>query len=63
MSLPGFIKHLGILEVSRLIERRWGRATTSANRKSPWTSAWAAAIAHQEGWNGCLDRLGRFLSR
>jgi DNA-binding transcriptional ArsR family regulator len=62
MSLPGFMKHLAVLEAAGLIARsKEGRVVRCALEAAPMQEA-AQWIAHYERfWNGQLDALGRFL--
>jgi DNA-binding transcriptional ArsR family regulator len=62
MSLPGFMKHLAVLESAGLIARaKEGRVVRCALEAAPMQEA-AQWIAHYERfWNGQLDALGRFL--
>jgi DNA-binding transcriptional ArsR family regulator len=64
MSLPGFIKHLGILEDAGLIMRRKTGRVVSCHLKG---GALKAAIdwleRHETFWNTRLDRLGAFLEK
>jgi DNA-binding transcriptional ArsR family regulator len=62
MSLPGFMKHLGVLEDAGLIERtKEGRVVQCTLQPEPMQGA-AAWIAHYEKfWTEKLDALGRYL--
>jgi DNA-binding transcriptional ArsR family regulator len=62
MSLPGFMKHLGVLEHAGLIERtKEGRAVQCTLQPEPMRGA-AEWIAHYEKfWTDRLDALGRYL--
>src|SRR5450432_3233144 len=64
MSLPGFIKHLGILQDAGLIERKKSGRVVSCQLKG---GALKGAIAwlerHEEFWSTRLDRLGAFLEK
>jgi len=62
MTLPGFMKHLAVLEAAGLIARsKEGRVVRCALEAAPMQEA-AQWIAHYERfWNGQLDALGRFL--
>jgi DNA-binding transcriptional ArsR family regulator len=62
MSLPGFMKHLRVLEEAGLIERaKEGRVVRCTLQPEPMQDA-AAWIAHyQKFWTGRLDALGRYL--
>src|SRR4051794_1775939 len=62
MSLPGFMKHLGVLEEAGLIERaKAGRVVQCTLQPEPMKGA-AEWIAHYEKfWNDKLDALGRYL--
>lgn len=62
MSLPGFMKHLGVLEGAGLIERaKEGRVVSCALTAAPMKQA-AAWISHYEKfWSDKLDSLARYL--
>jgi len=62
MSLPGFIKHLGILQDAGLIERKkTGRVVSCQLRGGALKAALAWLERYEEFWNTRLDRLGAFL--
>src|SRR6202521_6083045 len=64
MSLPGFIKHLGILEDAGLIMRRkTGRVVGCQLKGGALKAALAWLERHEEFWNTRLDRLGAFLEK
>jgi DNA-binding transcriptional ArsR family regulator len=62
MSLPGFMKHLGVLEDAGLIARtKEGRVVSCELSAAPMKEA-AAWISHYETfWTGKLDSLARYL--
>jgi DNA-binding transcriptional ArsR family regulator len=62
MSLPGFMKHLRVLEESGLVTRqKEGRVVRCELAPLPMQEA-AMWLAHYEKfWNARLDSLGRFL--
>ncbi|MYN20552.1 metalloregulator ArsR/SmtB family transcription factor [Rugamonas sp. FT107W] len=62
MSLPGFMKHLAVLETAGLIARsKEGRVVRCELHAAPMQDA-AVWIAHyQRFWTGQLDALGRYL--
>jgi DNA-binding transcriptional ArsR family regulator len=62
MSLPGFMKHLAVLEAAGLIARaKEGRIVRCSLETEPLQQA-AQWIAHYERyWNAQLDALGRYL--
>jgi DNA-binding transcriptional ArsR family regulator len=62
MSLPGFIKHLRVLEDAGLIARsKEGRVVNCQLEPEPMLGA-AQWLAHYEKfWTGQLDALGRYL--
>jgi DNA-binding transcriptional ArsR family regulator len=62
MSLPGFMKHLRVLEDAGLLERtKEGRTVRCelAPRALEDAAMWLAR--YEKFWNGRLDSLGRFL--
>jgi DNA-binding transcriptional ArsR family regulator len=64
MSLPGFIKHLGILQDAGLIERsKTGRVVSCQLKGGALKGALAWLERHEEFWNTQLDRLGAFLEQ
>jgi DNA-binding transcriptional ArsR family regulator len=64
MSLPGFIKHLGILEDAGLIARRkTGRVVSCQLKGGALKGAREWLERHEEFWNSRLDRLGAYLER
>jgi DNA-binding transcriptional ArsR family regulator len=62
MSLPGFMKHLGVLEDAGLIARaKEGRVVSCALTAAPMRQA-ATWMAHYEKfWSDKLDSLARYL--
>jgi len=62
MSLPGFLKHLRVLEDAGLIERsKEGRVVSCELSAAPMKAA-AAWMSHYERfWTEKLDALGRYL--
>jgi DNA-binding transcriptional ArsR family regulator len=62
MSLPGFMKHLAVLEAAGLISRsKEGRVVRCQLDAAPMQDA-AAWISHYERfWTDQLDALGRYL--
>ena len=64
MSLPGFIKHLGILEDAGLIERKKvGRVVSCHLKGGALKAALAWLERYEQFWNTRLDRLGAFLEQ
>jgi DNA-binding transcriptional ArsR family regulator len=64
MSLPGFIKHLAILEDAGLIARhKTGRVVTCQLDAGASASALAWLRHHEQFWNTQLDRLGAFVEQ
>jgi len=64
MSLPGFIKHLGILEQAGLIARsKTGRVVSCKLREDAAAAALSWLRQHEMFWNERLDRLGTFVER
>lgn len=64
MSLPGFIKHLGILQDAGLIERKkTGRVVSCQLKGGALKAALAWLERYEEFWNTRLDRLGAFLEK
>jgi DNA-binding transcriptional ArsR family regulator len=64
MSLPGFIKHLGILQDAGLIERtKTGRVVSCQLKGGALKGAIAWLDRHEQFWNTQLDRLGAFLEK
>jgi DNA-binding transcriptional ArsR family regulator len=62
MSLPGFMKHLRVLEAAGLVIRaKEGRVVNCELAAGPLRDA-AGWLAHYEQfWNGRFDALGRYL--
>jgi len=64
MSLPGFIKHVGVLEDAGLITRRkTGRVVTCTLQGGAAKAALDWLAQHEAFWNTRLDRLGAYLER
>jgi DNA-binding transcriptional ArsR family regulator len=64
MSLPGFIKHLGILEDAGLIVRsKTGRVVSCQLKGGALKAAMDWLERHEQFWNTRLDRLGAFLEK
>jgi DNA-binding transcriptional ArsR family regulator len=64
MSLPGFIKHLGILDDAGLIERRKaGRVVSCQLKGGALKGALEWLERYEEFWSTQLDRLGTFLEQ
>ena len=64
MSLPGFIKHLGILQDAGLIERKkTGRVVSCQLKGGALQAALAWLERYEQFWNTRLDRLGAFLEK
>jgi DNA-binding transcriptional ArsR family regulator len=64
MSLPGFIKHLGILEDAGLIVRsKTGRVVSCRLKGGALKAAMDWLERHEAFWNTRLDRLGAFLEK
>ncbi|MFM9971853.1 MAG: ArsR/SmtB family transcription factor [Burkholderiales bacterium] len=62
MSLPGFMKHLGILESAGLIEReKEGRVVNCTLATAPMKEASEWLTQTREFWEKRLDSLARFL--
>src|SRR5712691_11078998 len=62
MSLPGFMKHLGILESAGLIKReKVGRVVSCTLSAGPMKEASEWLTRHHEFWEKRLDALARFL--
>ena len=64
ISLPGFLKHIAVLEQAGLVEtQKHGRVRTCRLNAVPMLSA-AEWLAHYEAfWSGQLDALGEFLEQ
>ncbi|MBV8030920.1 MAG: metalloregulator ArsR/SmtB family transcription factor [Betaproteobacteria bacterium] len=62
MSLPGFMKHLRVLEAAGLIERsKEGRVVSCELHAKPMQAAAAWMARYEKFWTERLDALGRFL--
>jgi len=63
MSLPGFLKHLRLLETAGLLAtRKRGRVRTCRLRADSLAEAEAWLAKHRVFWQRQLDSLERFLS-
>jgi DNA-binding transcriptional ArsR family regulator len=62
MSLPGFMKHLAVLETAGLIARsKEGRVVRCALDAAPMQEAAMWLSRYQRFWTDQLDALGRYL--
>jgi len=62
MSLPGFMKHLAVLEAAGLIERaKEGRVVSCELSARPMQAAAAWMSRYERFWTERLDALGRYL--
>jgi DNA-binding transcriptional ArsR family regulator len=62
MSLPGFMKHLAVLEAAGLIARsKEGRVVRCEIDAAPLQEASMWLARYERFWNRQLDALGRFL--
>jgi DNA-binding transcriptional ArsR family regulator len=62
MSLPGFLKHLRVLEDAGLIERsKEGRVVSCELSAAPMKAAAAWMARYEKFWTEKLDALGRYL--
>jgi DNA-binding transcriptional ArsR family regulator len=62
MSLPGFMKHLAVLEAAGLIERaKEGRVVQCTLHADPMQGPAQWIARYEEFWTDKLDALGRFL--
>jgi DNA-binding transcriptional ArsR family regulator len=62
MSLPGFMKHLGVLEEAGLIAReKEGRVVSCELSAAPMKAASAWIARYEKFWTERLDSLGRWL--
>jgi DNA-binding transcriptional ArsR family regulator len=62
MSLPGFMKHLAVLEAAGLIARsKEGRVVRCALEATPMREAAGWIARYERFWNQQLDALGRYL--
>ena len=62
MSLPGFLKHLKVLEQAGLIEReKEGRVVSCELSAAPMQAAAAWMSRYEKFWTDKLDALARYL--
>lgn len=62
MSLPGFMKHLGVLEDAGLIVRtKEGRVVNCELSAAPLKAAAAWMSRYEKFWNERLDSLAKYL--
>jgi DNA-binding transcriptional ArsR family regulator len=62
MSLPGFMKHLAVLETAGLISRvKEGRVVRCELTAAPMRDAAGWLTRYEAFWNDRLDALGRYL--
>jgi DNA-binding transcriptional ArsR family regulator len=62
MSLPGFLKHLAVLEAAGLIERaKGGRVVQCTLQPEPMQGAAQWLARYEKFWTDKLDALGRYL--
>jgi DNA-binding transcriptional ArsR family regulator len=62
MSLPGFMKHLGVLENAGLISRtKEGRVVSCTLAPEPMQEAAAWLLHYKKFWTEKLDALARYL--
>ncbi|CAN7284998.1 ArsR/SmtB family transcription factor [Rhizobacter sp. LjRoot28] len=62
MSLPGFMKHLSVLEAAGLISRvKEGRVVRCELTAEPMRGAQGWLSRYEAFWNDRLDALGRYL--
>ena len=62
MSLPGFMKHLAVLEAAGLIERaKEGRVVQCTLQPQPMQGAAEWISRYEKFWTEKLDALGRYL--
>jgi DNA-binding transcriptional ArsR family regulator len=62
MSLPGFMKHLRVLEEAGLVERaKEGRVVSCELSAAPLQAAAAWISRYEKFWTEQLDALGRYL--
>ena len=62
MSLPGFLKHLRVLEASGLISRsKEGRVVSCELSAAPMKAASAWMSRYEKFWTEKLDSLARYL--
>ena len=64
LSLPGFMKHLRILEDAGLVEReKQGRVVTCTLSAEPLRNAAEWIAFYQQFWEARLDALSRYLEK
>ena len=64
MSLPGFMKHLKVLEDAGLVTRnKEGRVVSCTLEAQPMKQASAWMARYEKFWTEKLDALGRYLNR
>jgi DNA-binding transcriptional ArsR family regulator len=64
MSLPGFMKHLRVLEAAGLVSRaKDGRIVSLAIAPEPMQEAAVWLSRYEKFWSARLDALGRYLYR
>jgi len=64
MSLPGFMKHLRVLEDAGLIQRtKEGRVVSCELSAAPMKAAAAWISRYEKFWTARLDSLARYLKR
>jgi DNA-binding transcriptional ArsR family regulator len=64
MSLPGFMKHLAVLETAGLIARaKEGRVVRCELDAAPMQAAAAWIARYERFWNGQFDALGIYLQQ
>jgi DNA-binding transcriptional ArsR family regulator len=64
MSLPGFMKHLRVLEDAGLIQRtKEGRVVSCELSAAPMKGAAAWISRYEKFWTARLDSLARYLKR
>jgi DNA-binding transcriptional ArsR family regulator len=62
MSLPGFMKHLGVLEAAGLLERtKEGRVVRCTLQPRPMKEAASWIAQYEKFWTDKLDALARYL--
>jgi DNA-binding transcriptional ArsR family regulator len=62
MSLPGFMKHLRVLEDAGLVQRtKEGRVVSCELSAAPMQAAAAWMLRYEKFWTEKLDSLGRYL--
>ena len=64
MSLPGFMKHLRVLEEAGLVERaKEGRVVQCTLAANPMREAASWLARYEKFWTGRLDALDRYLKQ